>query len=135
MSTPASGDADSPIANRGCRPRSSSATRYPSRRAIIARIDPANPDPTIAMSVASAETTLARQSTLVNYAVVERQVDVRQLALIFGLALVATVAMAQTSSVHLPDEAAGVDQVVQALVSVFDQADILALGEDHNRKA
>ncbi|HEY1303178.1 MAG TPA: hypothetical protein VGF24_06495 [Vicinamibacterales bacterium] len=43
--------------------------------------------------------------------------------------------MAQGSNVRLPDEAAGVVQIVQALVSVFDQADILALGEDHNRKA
>src|SRR5262245_36691548 len=59
----------------------------------------------------------------------------RQLALICGLALVATVAMGQASNVRLPDEAAGLDQIVQALVSVFDQADILALGEDHNRKA
>src|SRR5262245_14768262 len=55
MSTPASGDADSPIANRGCRPRSSNAKRYPRRRTIIARIDPPNPLPTMAMSGDSIE--------------------------------------------------------------------------------
>jgi hypothetical protein len=34
----------------------------------------------------------------------------------------------------LPDEAAGIDGIVQALISVFDQADIVALGEAHGRK-
>ena len=47
---PASGDDDSPMANRGWRPRSSSATRSPRRRAIIARIEPPKPEPTIARS-------------------------------------------------------------------------------------
>lgn len=35
---------------------------------------------------------------------------------------------------HLPEESAGIDGIAQALVSVFDQADILALGEAHGRK-
>ena len=47
---PASGDDDSPMANRGCRPRSRSATRSPSRRATIARIEPPKPEPTMARS-------------------------------------------------------------------------------------
>jgi hypothetical protein len=38
-------------------------------------------------------------------------------------------------SVRLPDEAAGIDGIVQALISVFDQADIVALGEAHSRRA
>src|SRR5215472_7664212 len=34
----------------------------------------------------------------------------------------------------LPDEAAGFDGIVRALISAFDQADIVALGEAHDRK-
>ena len=36
---------------------------------------------------------------------------------------------------RLPDEAAGRDAVVRTLLSVFDQADVLALGEVHGRQA
>lgn len=39
------------------------------------------------------------------------------------------------SNFRLPDEAAGIDGIVQALISVFDQADIVALGEAHGRRA
>jgi hypothetical protein len=35
--------------------------------------------------------------------------------------------------VHLPDESAGIDGIVRTLVSAFDQADIVALGEWHGR--
>ena len=41
---------------------------------------------------------------------------------------------AAPSKVRLPDEAAGIDGIAQALISAFDQADIVALGEDHGRK-
>jgi len=37
------------------------------------------------------------------------------------------------AQVRLPDEAAGVDAVAGALVSAFDQTDIVALGEAHGR--
>jgi hypothetical protein len=37
-------------------------------------------------------------------------------------------------NVRLPDEAAGLDAVVRALIGAFDQADIVALGEAHMRK-
>src|SRR5881397_2728176 len=46
----ASGVDDSPIAKRGCDPRSIIATERPSRRATIAKSDPLNPEPTIATS-------------------------------------------------------------------------------------
>src|ERR1044071_3558755 len=36
---------------------------------------------------------------------------------------------------RLPDEAAGLDGIVRTLISVFDQADIVALGEAHMRRA
>jgi hypothetical protein len=36
--------------------------------------------------------------------------------------------------VRLPDESAGIDGIAQTLISAFDQADIVALGEDHGRK-
>ena len=36
--------------------------------------------------------------------------------------------------VRLPDEAAGIDGVVGALISVYDQFDVVALGEMHERK-
>ncbi|HLK63784.1 MAG TPA: ChaN family lipoprotein [Bryobacteraceae bacterium] len=42
---------------------------------------------------------------------------------------------AERPSFRLPDEAAGIDWIVQALISVFDQADIVALGEAHGRRA
>jgi hypothetical protein len=36
--------------------------------------------------------------------------------------------------VRLPDEAAGFDEIARTLISAFDQADIVALGEAHERK-
>lgn len=36
--------------------------------------------------------------------------------------------------VRLPDEAIGIDGIVSALISVFDQYDIVALGEAHGRR-
>src|SRR6478736_1418908 len=57
MTTPASGDADSPMAKRGCVPRSSRATRRPRRRATIASSEPPNPEPMIARSASSAAVT------------------------------------------------------------------------------
>jgi hypothetical protein len=41
---------------------------------------------------------------------------------------------AATPKVLLPDEAAGIDGVVAALISVYDQFDVLALGEEHERR-
>ena len=35
---------------------------------------------------------------------------------------------------HLPPEAAGIDGIVHALLDVFNQADVVALGEAHRRK-
>jgi hypothetical protein len=37
--------------------------------------------------------------------------------------------------VRLPDESTGIDGVVRTLISAFDQADIVALGEAHRRRA
>jgi hypothetical protein len=45
--------------------------------------------------------------------------------------LFAAALLGQPRNLHLPDEAAGVDEIVRALISVFDQADIVALGEEH----
>src|SRR6187549_406330 len=61
---PASGDDDSPMANRGCRPRSMRATRRPSRRATIARIEPPNPEPTMARSTSGTATPHGRRHPL-----------------------------------------------------------------------
>jgi hypothetical protein len=41
---------------------------------------------------------------------------------------------AATPNVRLTDEAAGVDGIVQTLVSVFDRVDVVALGEVHERR-
>ena len=38
------------------------------------------------------------------------------------------------SKVRLPDESTGIDGIVQTLISVFDQVDIVALGEDHGEQ-
>src|ERR1700730_16258658 len=43
--------------------------------------------------------------------------------------------VAPRSSGGRPDEAAGIDGIVRTLISVFDQADIVALGEAHGRRA
>jgi len=51
-----------------------------------------------------------------------------------GPLLVATTLLGQPRNLRLPEEAAGVDAIAQALVSVFDQADIVALGEEHEWK-
>ena len=37
-------------------------------------------------------------------------------------------------NLRLPDEAAGFDGIVRTLISAFDQADVVALGEDHGQK-
>jgi hypothetical protein len=50
--------------------------------------------------------------------------------LIFALALPA---IAQPPNLRLPDESVGVDAIVRTLISAFDQADIVALGEVHGR--
>ena len=51
-------------------------------------------------------------------------------------ALIAAVLLAQAArpGVKLPPETAGWDGVVTGLLSVFDRADVLALGEAHGRK-
>src|SRR5262245_124155 len=36
--------------------------------------------------------------------------------------------------VRLPDEAAGIDAIVSALISVYDEFDVVALGEMHDRR-
>ena len=41
--------------------------------------------------------------------------------------------VAARPNVRLPDEAAGLDAIVRTLISAFDQADIVALGEWHGR--
>jgi hypothetical protein len=40
----------------------------------------------------------------------------------------------QTPKVRLPDESSGIGEIVKTLVSAFDHADIMALGEAHERK-
>jgi len=40
----------------------------------------------------------------------------------------------QSLKIHIPDETAGLDEIAQTLITAFDQADILALGEAHRRK-
>ena len=55
----------------------------------------------------------------------------RNLFLICALALPV---MAQAPKLRLPDESAGVDGIVRTVISAFDQADIVALGEAHGRK-
>jgi heme-binding uptake protein ChaN (Tiki superfamily) len=55
----------------------------------------------------------------------------RSLILICALALSAT---AQTPNLRLPDESIGIDGIVRTLISVFDNADIVALGEAHQRQ-
>lgn len=42
--------------------------------------------------------------------------------------------IAARPKLRLPDEAAGFDGIVRTLISAFDQADIVALGEDHGEK-
>ena len=54
-------------------------------------------------------------------------------ALLTALLLATAVLAGQDRVLRLPDEAAGFDGVAGALVSAFDQADIVALGEAHGR--
>jgi heme-binding uptake protein ChaN (Tiki superfamily) len=42
--------------------------------------------------------------------------------------------MAAQPDWHLPSEAAGIEAIVRALIAVFDQADLVALGEAHDRR-
>src|ERR1700689_2416533 len=43
-------------------------------------------------------------------------------------------ALAAPPAVRLPDESAGIDGIARTLVSAFDQVDIVALGEAHQRQ-
>ncbi len=54
-------------------------------------------------------------------------------ALLIALTLSANL-FGQSGDARLPKEAAGLENIVPALLSVFDHADVLALGEDHWRK-
>jgi hypothetical protein len=66
----------------------------------------------------------------------------RSLIFIGSLLLVAAAALlhaqsppiAAPSKVRLPDESTGIDGIAQTLVSAFNQVDIVALGEAHQRK-
>jgi hypothetical protein len=57
----------------------------------------------------------------------------RSLVLIYAIVL-PTIAIAQQPNPRLPDESAGTDGIVRTLISAFDQVDIVALGEAHQRK-
>ena len=48
--------------------------------------------------------------------------------------LCVTSLLGQPLKVRLPDQAAGLDGIARTLISAFDQADIVALGEAHQRK-
>ncbi len=41
---------------------------------------------------------------------------------------------AASANVQLPDESSGINGIVQALIAVFDQTDIVALGESHEQQ-
>src|SRR5262245_1986059 len=45
-----------------------------------------------------------------------------------------TAAMAQAPNARIPDEPAGIDGIAQALITVFDKFDVLALGEAHGKQ-
>ena len=51
-----------------------------------------------------------------------------------ALLLFASSLLGQPPEVRLPDESAGIDPIAGTLISVFDQADVVALGEAHQRK-
>ena len=51
------------------------------------------------------------------------------------LLLFAAPLIGQSPKVRLPDEAAGLDSIATALISAFDEVDIVALGEAHMRRA
>ncbi len=53
---------------------------------------------------------------------------------LLALLLCAASFLGQTSKVRLPQEAAGLEGIATALISAFDQADIVALGEAHKRR-
>jgi hypothetical protein len=60
-------------------------------------------------------------------------------AIVAGTMTMATFLYAQSSStwvaprVSMPDESVGIDGIVQTLIFMFDQADVVALGEAHGR--
>lgn len=58
------------------------------------------------------------------------------MTIILGIALSSILALqiAARPNVRLPDEAAGLDAMVRTLIDAFDQVDVIALGEAHDRK-
>jgi hypothetical protein len=75
----------------------------------------------------------ARRQALISFTMATEH-GIRYTFSICALALTASVGFAQSPGPDLPAEAAGLDQIVRTLIGVFDQADILALGEDHGRQ-
>ena len=59
-----------------------------------------------------------------------KQLSVRA---VIGAVVTATTLTGQSVAVRLPDESAGIGGIARALVSAFDQVDVLALGEAHGR--
>ena len=54
-------------------------------------------------------------------------------ALLIALALTSSL-FGQSADAPLPEEAAGLENIVPVLMAVFDRADVVALGEDHLRR-
>jgi hypothetical protein len=64
-----------------------------------------------------------------------RAVQGNMIVRMIGVMLVAGAALVSVGAqVRLPDESAGIDAIARTLMSAFDQADIVALGEAHGRR-
>ena len=69
----------------------------------------------------------------------KKTIMVAFVAIVAGTVTMATFLCAQSPStwvaprVSMPDESVGIDGVVRTLISAFDQADVVALGETHGR--
>jgi hypothetical protein len=58
----------------------------------------------------------------------------QQLRNLFLICALALPLIAQTQKWHLSEKSVGIDSIARTLISVFDQFDIVALGEAHQRK-
>jgi hypothetical protein len=61
------------------------------------------------------------------------RVKVWLLIFLWSIFLLSAGLLGQSPNFALPDESAGIDHVVQTLISAFDRYDLIALGESHGR--
>jgi hypothetical protein len=85
------------------------------------------------MSSDSSATTVRLNPTATGFEPSEGSMKQLSVRVVICTVVMATTLTGQSVAVRLPDESEGIEGIARALVSAFDQVDVLALGEAHGR--